>query len=199
NVARPATVTRLRAPGPIDPVTASVDRLRVALPYATAICARYCSWRPWMNGNSSEYSSSACPSPATLPCPKMPSAAGISRRRSPSATLYWAARNLTTACAVVSRTVFPEVVIIVGLLQDSPRTAVDDDGLFFGHFVDSRADTLLADTAALQSAVGHQVGPPQRRPIDMDVARIDLAHRAYRRRHVGGENPCPQAVFAVIG
>src|SRR6185436_15639741 len=118
------------------------------------MCATYCSWRPWMNGNSSENSSSASPSPATLPCPKMPSAAGINRRRSPSATLYWAARNFTTAWAVVSRTVCPEVLIMIGFLRVSPRTAVDDDGLFFGHLGDGRADTFLADAAAFQPAVG---------------------------------------------
>src|ERR1700742_2636966 len=119
-----------------------------------------------MNGNSSEHSSKACPNPATLPCPKMHSAAGISRARSPSATLYWAARNFTTAWAVVSRTVFPEVLIMAGFLRGSPRPAVDDDGLFFVLLGDSRAAPLLADTPPLQPAVGHQIGPPQRRPID---------------------------------
>src|SRR6476469_5377673 len=123
----------------------------------------------------------------------MPSAAGISRARSPSATLYWAARNFTTAWAVVSRTVLPEVLIIGWFPSVSPRATVDDDGLFFGHFVHSRADTFLADTAALQPAVGHQVGPPQRRPIDMDVARVDLAHRLHRGRHIRRENARPQA------
>src|SRR4051794_41715654 len=120
------------------------------------MCARYCSWRPWMNGNSSENSSSACPSPATLPCPKMPSAAGIRRRRSPSATLCCAARNFTTAWAVVSRTVCLDVLIMLGFLRISPRTTVDDDGLLFGHLGDRGADAFLADAAALQPAVGHQ-------------------------------------------
>src|SRR3954454_15469779 len=129
----------------------------------------------------------------------MPSAAGIRRRRALSARLYWAARYLTMACAVVSRTVLWVVLIMAGFLRDSPRAAVDDDGLFFGHFGDGRADTFLADAAALQPAVGHQVGPPQRGPVDVDVAGVDLAHRAYRCRYVGGENACAQAVFVVIG
>src|SRR5258705_8972461 len=129
----------------------------------------------------------------------MPSAAGTRRRRAPSARLYWAARYLTTACAVVSRTVLCEVLIMAGFLRGSPRAAVDHDGLFFGHFGDGRADTLLADAAAFQPAVGHQVGPPERGPVDVDVAGVDLAHRAYRRRDVGGENACAQAVFVVVG
>src|SRR4029079_5263261 len=104
----------------------------------------------------------------------MPSAAGIRRARCPSATLYWAARNFTTAWAAASRTGVPEVLIVAGFPSVSPRPAVDDDGLFFGHFVHSRADTLLADTAALQPAIRHQIRPPQRGPADMAVASIDL-------------------------
>src|SRR6476646_341416 len=129
----------------------------------------------------------------------MPSAAGISRARSPSATLYWAARNFTTAWAVVSRTVFPEVLIIGWFPSGSPRTAVDDDGLFFGHFMDSRTDTFLTDTTALQPAVGHQIGPPQRRPINMDVAGVDLTHRLHRPGHIRRENACPQAILDIVG
>src|ERR1700687_3396951 len=128
----------------------------------------------------------------------MPSAAGTRRRRAPSARLYWAARYLTTACAVVSRTVLCVVLIMVGFLRGSPRAAVEDDVFFFGHFGDGGADPLLADAAALQPAVGHQVGPPQRGPVDVDVAGVDLAHGTYRRGDVGGENACAQAVFVVV-
>src|SRR5258708_21558230 len=161
--------------------------------------AKCCSWRPWMDGSSSESSSRAWPSPATFPCPKMPSAAGTRRRRAPSARLYWVARYLTTAWAVVSRTVLCEVLIMAGFLRGSPRAAVDDDGLFFGHFGDGRADTFLADAAALQPAIGHQVGPPQRGPIDVNVAGVDLAHRLHSRTDVRAENFCTKAIFAVIG
>src|SRR5258705_3975012 len=113
----------------------------------------------------------------------MAGAGGTRRRRAPSARLYWAARYFTIACAVVSRTVLCEELIMAGFLRDSPRAAVDDDGLLFGHFGDGRADTFLADAAALQPAVGHQIGPPQRGPDDLAVACVELAHLPYRLSH----------------
>src|SRR3954471_12676933 len=68
-----------------------------------------CSWRARGYGRSAEpvacACSSACPTPATLPCPKIPKQPGISRCRTPSRSLYWWARNRTTACATVNRTV----------------------------------------------------------------------------------------------
>src|SRR3954451_17132781 len=47
--------------------------------------------------------SSAWPTPATLPCPKMPKQPGMSRCRTPSRSLYWLARKRTSAWATVSR------------------------------------------------------------------------------------------------
>src|SRR3954454_8038830 len=54
---------------------------------------------------SSPCSSSACPTPATLPCPKMPKQPGIRRCCTPSRSLYWLARKRTSACETVSRPV----------------------------------------------------------------------------------------------
>src|SRR4029450_717685 len=48
---------------------------------------------------------SAWPTPATLPWPKMPKHPGIRRCSCPSRSLYWLARNRTTAWATVSRMV----------------------------------------------------------------------------------------------
>ena len=42
--------------------------------------------------------------PATLPCPKIPNAPGIRRCSTPSRSLYWLARNRTSAWATVSLT-----------------------------------------------------------------------------------------------
>ena len=87
-MATAAPVTMFIAPGPIDAVTARVARRRECLANPTAAWTRACSLRPWMNGIVSFSWSRAWPRPATLPWPKMPRVAGISRRRSPSATEY---------------------------------------------------------------------------------------------------------------
>ena len=104
-MASAAPVTMLSAPGPIDEVTARVACRRLCLANAVAACTRACSLRPWMNGITSLSWSSAWPSPATLPWPKIPRVAGISLRRWPSATEYCRDRYVTTAWATVSRTV----------------------------------------------------------------------------------------------
>ena len=57
---------------------------------------------------ASSASSSACPTPATLPCPKMPKQPANSRCSTPSRSLRWAARKRTSAWATVSRTVVIE-------------------------------------------------------------------------------------------
>ena len=51
---------------------------------------------------SSWLSSSACPTPATLPWPKMPNVPAISRCSTPSRSEYWLARNRIRAWATVS-------------------------------------------------------------------------------------------------
>src|SRR5207302_11337228 len=108
---------------------------------------------------SPEYSSSAWPSPATFPWPKMPSIPGTSRRRSPSLTLYCLPRYSTTAWAAVTRT-----VPMVSLPDRGMRgSAVQHDRLPFGHLGDRRPGAFLADAAALEAAVGHQVRAPQGR------------------------------------
>src|SRR5215210_7654623 len=68
-----------------------------------------CSFRAWWYGRAPGSSSSACsrawPTPATLPCPKMPKQPSTSRCSTPSRSLYCWARNRTTAWATVRRTV----------------------------------------------------------------------------------------------
>src|SRR5512132_4396816 len=191
----------LSAPGPIEAVTARVARRRVALAKAVAACTRACSLRPWMNGIRSWSWSRAWPMPATWPWPKMPRAAGTSRRRSPSATECWAARYLTMAWATVRRTVRRGVTVMGrspfnGL---SPGPAVEHDRLDLGHLLDGGAGARLADAAALEAAVRHQVGPPQGRPVDVDGPRVDLAHGPHGPGHVRGEDPRPEPVAGPVG
>src|SRR6476620_4833452 len=79
-----------------------------------------------------------------------------------------------------------------------PGTAVQDDGLHIGHLGDRRAGAFLADAAALQSAVGHQVGAPQRGPVDMDGAGVYLPDGPHRTRDVRGEDPGAQSVGGAV-
>src|SRR6478672_905487 len=194
-----------RAPGPMDAVTASVACRWFALAKPDATCTRACSLRPWMNGRSSEYWSSACPRPATLPCPKMPRAAGMSRRRWPSVTLYCRDRYSTSAWAVVRRTVGEVMVFSWRALgsrsregwhrgRRSPGAAVEDDGLLLGHLRDGGAEAFLADPGRLEAAVGHQIRAPQGGPVDVDDARVDLPHRLDGARDVAGEDAGPEPV-----
>src|SRR3954454_16936694 len=68
-----------------------------------------CSLRARWYGRSADpvacASSRAWPTPATLPCPKIPKQPGISRCRTPSRSLYWLARKRTSAWETVSRIV----------------------------------------------------------------------------------------------
>src|SRR6185312_11197144 len=193
-VASAAPVTMLSAPGPIEEVTARVARRRLYLANAVAACTRACSLRPWMNGIASLSWSRAWPSPATLPWPKMPRVAGTSRRRWPSATEYCRDRYVTTAWATVSRTVW-EVIVSPSL----PGPAVQDHGLDVGHLGDRRAGAFLADPACLQPAVGHEVGPPQRGPVDVHGAGVDLPDGPDRAGHVGGEDAGAEPVGRAVG
>src|SRR5215207_7451327 len=133
-----------------------------------------------MKGRASLSWSSAWPRPATLPWPKIPSAAGTSRRRCPSATEYCLEKKVTMAWATVSRTVS------VGMVSASccaagrvrpwlPGPAVEHDRLELCHLLDRPARPFLADAAALETAIRHEVGPPQRGPVDVDAAGVDLA------------------------
>src|SRR5690348_6932683 len=118
----------------------------------------------------------------------MPNIAGTRRCSCPSRRLCCTWRKRTTACAVVRRTV-SRPFAIVPLLPKSggryrstcrpyrpeerhrKRRLVEDHGLDLGHLLDRVARPLAADAAALEPAVGLQVGAPERRPVDVDVAR----------------------------
>src|SRR5207249_2845234 len=69
-----------------------------------------------------------------------------------------------------------------------PGPAVQDDGLLLGHFLDGPPGAFLADPASLQAAVGHQVSAPQRGPVEVDAAGVDLAYGLDGAGDVGGEN-----------
>ncbi len=100
-VASAAPVTMFVAPGPIDDVQASVDSRFFIRAYATAACTIPCSLRAWWYGTPSSCSS-AWPTPATLPWPKIPKQPAIRRCSVPSRSLYWLARKRMSACATVN-------------------------------------------------------------------------------------------------
>src|SRR5919107_3107056 len=111
-----------------------------------------------------------------------------------------------TAWATVSRTVLPERLLLMmvspklyGNAGRLPGPAVQDDRLLLGHLGDRGARPLLADTAALQPAVGHEVGAPERGPIDVDVAGVDLPNRPDRPRDIGGEDPRSETEGSAVG
>src|SRR6202012_964818 len=110
-----------------------------------------------------------------------------------------------TACATVRRTdpgppvdgMVMTVLRIEG--RGLPGPAVEDDGLGLGHLGDGGPRALLADPAALEPAVGHQVGPPERRPVDVDVPGVDLPDRADRAGDVTGEDARAEAERGPVG
>lgn len=108
-VASAAAVSMLAAPGPTEAVAAKVARRRCIRANPTASCTIACSLRAWWYGSSPGCSTwsclIACPSPATLPCPKMPKMPGIVRSRTSPSTVHWLARNSTSAWPTVMRRV----------------------------------------------------------------------------------------------
>src|SRR6266496_567217 len=120
---------------------------------------------------------------------------GSSRRRWPSATEYCRDRYVTTAWATVSRTVWE----VMSVLPSSPGPAVQDHGLDVGHLGHRRAGALLADAARLQSAVGHEVGPPQRGPVDVHGAGVDLPDGPDGTGNVGSEDARAEPVGGAVG
>src|SRR3954452_1159693 len=108
-----------------------------------------------------------------------------------------------TAWATVSRTVLPERLLLMMFFSRGsgglPGRAVQDDRLLLGHLGDRGARSLLADATALEAAVGHQVGAPQRRPVDVDVAGVDLPDRPDGPGDVGGEHARAEPVGGAVG
>ena len=70
----------------------------------------------------------------------------------------------------------------------------------FSSVISSTADAraLLADPAALETAVGHRVRAPERRRVDLDRAAVDLGGEAQGAVEVGREQPGPEPVVAVV-
>src|SRR5687767_9431193 len=107
------------------------------------------------------------------------------------------------AWATVSRTVSlgmcrPPAVLLVGSAV-LPGPAVEHDGLGLGHLGHGGAWSFLADAAAFEAAVGHEVGAPERGPVDVDAARVDLPHGLDRAGHIAGEDAGGQAVAGAVG
>src|SRR6476659_9650029 len=109
------------------------------------------------------------------------------------------------AWATVSRTVLPERLLLMmsfsewGRVGRLPGPAVQDDRLLLGHLRDRGPRPFLADAAALEAAVGHEVGATQRRPVDVDVACVDLADGPDGAREIGGEDPRGEAEGGAVG
>ena len=79
----------------------------MAFPKPTAARAIPSSVLPRQVGSRSRSSKRAVPSPSTLPCPKMPNTPANRGTSLPSRSSdRWAIIQRTSACAVVSRTVF---------------------------------------------------------------------------------------------
>ena len=101
--APPMPVIMLVAPGPTDDVQAHARNRFDCRANAAAACTCACSFRAGMNRKRSRYWCSACPMPATLPCPKIPQHPAKNRARTPTRSTYWFARYRISACATVSR------------------------------------------------------------------------------------------------
>src|SRR5436189_266291 len=76
----------------------------------------------------------------------------------------------------------------------SPWPAVQDEGLLLGHLRDRGPEALLADTGRLEPAVRHQVGSPQRGPVHVHDAGVDLPHGTHGARDVSCEDTRAEAV-----
>jgi hypothetical protein len=103
--AMPAAVTMFSAPGPIELVATMIWRRRFAFANAMAAIAMDCSFCPRHVGKRSFTASRASPRHVTFPCPKIAKTPGKRGASSPSISVRWAMRNLTTAPAVVRRIV----------------------------------------------------------------------------------------------
>src|SRR3954452_12638425 len=108
------------------------------------------------------------------------------------------------AWATVSWTVLPErLMLMIFFLRvlggGLPGPSVHDDCLLLGHLGDRSARPLLADAAALQAAVGHEVGAPERRPVDVDGARVDLPDGPDRACDIRREDPGGEAEGRAVG
>jgi hypothetical protein len=92
-----------------------------------------------------------------------------------------------------------------GAMRAGPRPdradldAVKHDRLQFGHFGHGVLRPFLAKTAFLQPAVGHQVRPPLRSPVDVQVAAVDLPGELQCVVDVLGKDARGQSIGRVVG
>src|SRR5262245_4163168 len=79
------------------------------------------------------------------------------------------------------------------------RFAVKNDRFHLGHLLNRVFRPFLAEAALFQAAVRHQIGPPHRSPVNMQVAGINLAGKSQRRINVLCEQARTQAIPRLIG
>src|SRR4029077_8960215 len=103
----------------------------------------------------------------------------MKRCSSPSRSLNCTLRYLMSACAMVRRTVrdrWPLDIFFVSFFADARLDSVVDamehHRLEFCHFFDCVTRTFSSNAAAFESAVGHQIGAPHRRPIYLHRAAL---------------------------
>ena len=124
---------------------------------------------------------------------------GDRSRRSSSATLPPASVRQPNRCA---RRGMPQATPAargsVKAATPARSATVEHHRLQLGHLLDRGPRALLADPAALETAVRHRVGAPERRRVDLDRAAVDLGGEAQRALEVGGEEPGAEPVVAVV-
>ena len=76
---------------------------------------------------------------------------------------------------------------------------MQDDGLPVRHFVNRRANSFFSDAGIFQATVGHEICPPERCPVDVNDAGVDLPCGPYRRVEIVGEYAGTEAVSGRIG
>src|SRR5947207_2746437 len=75
---------------------------------------------------------------------------------------------------------------------------VKDNGLGLGHLLDCVARPFLSYAAILEASIWHQVGSPQRSPVNHHIAAFDGARKAQGLTDVARKYPRAQPILAVI-
>src|SRR5258708_39110199 len=57
---------------------------------------------------------------------------------------------------------------------------------------------FLTNAAALEAAIRHEVGTPQRGPVDLDAAALNFAGETQSVRHIAREDTRTQPIFAIV-
>ena len=76
---------------------------------------------------------------------------------------------------------------------------MEHDHFKFAHLLDGVLWSFFTEAGVFEAAVGHQVGPPLRPPVDVNVATLDLAGEAHSGVEAAGEDRRRETVAAVVG